>query len=325
MSVSHGDTIVQNERKSKQFQQWWLPSGQPKAIIVISHGYGEHCGRYEATAAAFVAHNFAVYAMDQQGHGRSDGDRGVVHDYMNWVDDLEAYIQTIASKHKDVPMFLLGHSMGGAVALKLASQNPGCWKGVLLSAPMFQIGERIWSKPIQWLGQTILPSFVYDTLVARPWCYLLHLLDSAASMAFHHVQKQALRLVLTMASAATPVAKLDANELCRRKEVVEKYLNDPLVYSEALKMGTVYQLMDLTDHVHSRQVTAQMRCPIAIYHGTADTITPVTGSLNLCPMLASTEKYLKVYPGMRHEILNEDVAAVTSDMLRWMEAELAKC
>ena len=59
--------------------------------------------------------------------------------------------------------------------------------GVLLSAPMFQIGERIWSKPIQWLGQTILPSFVYDTLVARPWCYLLHLLDSAASMAFHHV------------------------------------------------------------------------------------------------------------------------------------------
>ena len=60
------------------------------------------------------------------------------------------------------------------------------------------------------------------------------------------VQKQALRLVLTMASAATPVAKLDANELCRRKEVVEKYLNDPLVYSEALKMGTVYQVSRLS-------------------------------------------------------------------------------
>ena len=98
-----------------------------------------------------------------------------------------------------------------------------------------------------------------------------------------------------------------------------------LTHALASSAMCLLQLMDLTDHVHSRQVTAQMRCPIAIYHGTADTITPVTGSLNLCPMLASTEKYLKVYPGMRHEILNEDVAAVTSDMLRWMEAELAKC
>lgn len=104
------------------FTQHWLPDSAPRAVILISHGYGEHSGRYAHVAAHFVAHDYAVYALDHRGHGRSGGTRTQVRDFDVYVADLRAYAESIRAAHPDLPLVLYGHSMGSLIALLYAQR-----------------------------------------------------------------------------------------------------------------------------------------------------------------------------------------------------------
>lgn len=116
----------------------WSPAGdQPvQGVVTIAHGYGEHSGRYEYVASRLTTEGYAVYAPDHNGHGRSAGRRGKVS-LPAAVADLDQLIVTVAKgRHPDTPQFLLGHSMGGAIALRYAIAHQNRLDGLVVSAPL---------------------------------------------------------------------------------------------------------------------------------------------------------------------------------------------
>ena len=94
----------------------WL-SPDPERVLLVVHGYGEHSGRYEHVGSWFAARGCAVHAYDQQGHGRSSGPRGHVRRFADFLDDLEVLRQATAAEHPELPLHLVGHSMGGLVEI----------------------------------------------------------------------------------------------------------------------------------------------------------------------------------------------------------------
>jgi alpha-beta hydrolase superfamily lysophospholipase len=116
--------------------QAWLPGGDPQAIVVLAHGAGEHAGRYEHVAARLVGEGHAVYAVEHRGHGRSEGSRALIDRLDHAVADLDSLVLLAAGEHPGVPVFLLGHSMGGAIAVSYALAHQDRLTGLILSAPL---------------------------------------------------------------------------------------------------------------------------------------------------------------------------------------------
>ena len=123
--------------------QAWLPERDPGVVVVISHGLAEHGGRYAALAEHLVGRGHGVYALDHRGHGRSAGPRANIERFSYLVSDLGTFVGRAQRQHPDATLFLLGHSMGGAVALAAALRNPGSLKGLVLSAPALAAGEAV--------------------------------------------------------------------------------------------------------------------------------------------------------------------------------------
>jgi acylglycerol lipase len=122
------------------FAQAWLPESAARAIVVIGHGLAEHSGRYSALAARLVELEFAVYALDQRGHGRSGGPRCNIERFDYLVSDLGVFVGRAQRQHPGAPVMLLGHSMGGAVALGCALKYQEALSALVLSAPALAIG-----------------------------------------------------------------------------------------------------------------------------------------------------------------------------------------
>jgi acylglycerol lipase len=114
----------------------WLPDSVPRAIVVIAHGAGEHAGRYEHVAARLTSDGYAGYAVEHRGHGHSQGPRALIDRLDNAVADLDALV-TLAREHQPgLPVFLLGHSMGGTIAVSYAIAHQDRLSGLILSAPL---------------------------------------------------------------------------------------------------------------------------------------------------------------------------------------------
>ncbi len=115
------------------FTQTWTPA-DPRALVVLAHGFGEHSGRYGHVARALTEAGYAVAALDHRGHGRSGGPRALVADLGELSADLALFRTELGRVH-DLPQVLLGHSMGGAVVLDhlLGAHEPV--SAVVLSGP----------------------------------------------------------------------------------------------------------------------------------------------------------------------------------------------
>ena len=117
------------------FWQAWLPPGPPTGVVLICHGLGEHSGRYGHVVDALVPAGWAVYGLDLRGHGRSAGRRVHLARYGDWLADLDTFRRFVAARHDGLPVFLLGHSMGGQIALAYALDHQADLRGLVLSAP----------------------------------------------------------------------------------------------------------------------------------------------------------------------------------------------
>jgi acylglycerol lipase len=118
------------------YRQAWMPAGEPSGIVVIAHGAGEHGGRYQHVAGRLVSEGLAVYALDHRGHGRSEGPRALIDRMDNAVTDLDALVVQAQGELPGREVFLLGHSMGGTVALCYALEHEERLAGLILSGPL---------------------------------------------------------------------------------------------------------------------------------------------------------------------------------------------
>lgn len=123
----------------------WQPdahSSRPTATILLSHGYGEHLGRYGRLAQQLTAQGCGVGGCDHRGMGRSGGPRMVINDYDTYVADLDtAHARLRQGVADDIPSFVFGHSMGGLVALRHAQREHAFpFAGTVLSGPLLGVG-----------------------------------------------------------------------------------------------------------------------------------------------------------------------------------------
>jgi acylglycerol lipase len=121
------------------FERSWQPDGTPRATIAILHGGGEHSGRYQHVAERLTSAGFGVDAFDQRSHGQSERVRGVAlqcDDAEHLLDDTADWL---ARRPSELPLFVIGHSMGGLVAAALATRRRLDVAGLILLGPALHI------------------------------------------------------------------------------------------------------------------------------------------------------------------------------------------
>lgn len=134
--TDHRESELEGAGGLRIYWQAWAARAAPRAVVVIAHGASEHSGRYRHVAERLVREGYAVYALDHRGHGRSGGPRPVIDRMDNAVADLDSLIVLAAGEHPGTEVFLLGHSMGGAISLCYAMRHQDRLAGLILSGPL---------------------------------------------------------------------------------------------------------------------------------------------------------------------------------------------
>ena len=127
--------------EARHVTEWANPGAE--WIALLSHGYGEHIGRYDALAAALCKAGAVVLGPDHRGHGRSDGERALIGDFEAVVDDLQSVARQARRNHPGLPTVLIGHSMGGMVAGRYGQRYGAELSALVLSGPMFGSREAL--------------------------------------------------------------------------------------------------------------------------------------------------------------------------------------
>jgi acylglycerol lipase len=121
------------------FVRSWQPSGAPRALVVICHGFNSHSGYYTWTGEQLAANGFAVYALDLRGRGRSDGERFYIEKISDYVHDLAAVVTLAKTRHTGLATFLLGHSAGGVTCCMYTLDHQGELSGLIAESIAFQV------------------------------------------------------------------------------------------------------------------------------------------------------------------------------------------
>lgn len=292
---------------SRLFVNAWAPEGQARAVVMLSHGMAEHSGRYERLAEALTQAGFALYAHDQRGHGRtaSEGLLGHYGDRDGWskvVGDLATLNASIAQKHPEVPVFLLGHSMGSYVAQAYLMHHSASLQGAILSGSNFQ------------------PVSLYRSarLVARFERWRQGATGRSALIEF---------LSFGSFNKRFKPVRTPFDWLSRDPQEVDRYISDPLCGFRCTNQFWLDMLGGL-QQISKRSNLAQIdkSLPILIMGGECDPVSDGKRLKDLADALTGTDHHavaLKIYPQARHEILNEtNRQAVTHDLLAWLEQAL---
>src|SRR5262249_54644279 len=142
---------------------WW-PRAAPRGALIIAHGFGEHGGTYRHVADFLgPALDLDVIAVDFRGHGSSPGRRGFVRRYDELTADLASALNWAARHTVDSPRFLLGHSNGGQVALRLTLEARAPIDGLIVSNPALRLALPIPAHTIH-LGKLLLRYAPWITL-----------------------------------------------------------------------------------------------------------------------------------------------------------------
>lgn len=124
----------------------WTPERTPRGVVVLAHGYGEHARRYDHVAARFGEAGLLMYALDHRGHGRSGGKRVYLRDISEYTADFHHLVRIAAGEFPDLPIVVLGHSMGGGVVFAYGVEHPDDYAAMVLSGPAVhaQTGVKPW-------------------------------------------------------------------------------------------------------------------------------------------------------------------------------------
>ncbi|MFW9945999.1 MAG: alpha/beta hydrolase [Candidatus Odinarchaeota archaeon] len=130
--MKHLEGEFEGVKGFKIYYQAWLPES-PKAIIQLVHGGFEHSGRYQNVIDELIPHNYAIYADDHRGHGRSEGIRNHIDSFDQYIEDEKIFYDLIKGFHPNLPIFMLGHSLGSFIAIYFTKKYENFLDGLILS------------------------------------------------------------------------------------------------------------------------------------------------------------------------------------------------
>ncbi len=253
----------------------WACLDEPKGIVLLVHGLGEHCERYNKLGAVLNQAGYDLSALDLPSHGRSEGRRGHINAFSDFNDAVIKLYDLIKEAHPNTPIHLLGHSMGGLIASSVLLDHQDKFTSAMLSGAAIQSPQQ----PPDWQ----------------------------------------VSLISTIAKFAPKLGMLalDASGISKDPAVVEKYMADPLVSKDKLSARFLVEMFATMNRVVENAETINL--PILIMHGTEDVMTAPAGSQLLYDTISSSDKSLKFYSGLLHEIFNEpEVDIVHFDVLNWL-------
>jgi acylglycerol lipase len=138
MPLESEETLLGHDRVKLNLRSW-RAAGSPRASVVIVHGFKAHSGLYSETAKQLVRAGLAVYALDLRGHGKSEGERFWVDEFSDYVADLERLVLLVRERAPNIPLFILGHSVGGVVASLFALEHPSQLSGLITESFAFEL------------------------------------------------------------------------------------------------------------------------------------------------------------------------------------------
>ncbi|XP_010558754.1 PREDICTED: caffeoylshikimate esterase-like [Tarenaya hassleriana] len=286
--VSHSSDFITNSRGLKLFTQWWTPRSpsRPIGLVAVLHGFTfESSWFVELTSILFAESGFITVAIDLQGHGFSDGLTGYVPDINPVVDDCISFFQSFRELHAppDLPCFLYGESLGGAIALYIAIKEKSRWDGLVLSGAMCEISDRF--KP-PWPLETVLSAIVNFIPTWRVVPTRRRLID----ICFKEPWKTKLALANPRRTVSMPRA------------------------------GTAYELLRVCEDLKGR--FEEVEIPMMIVHGGDDAVCEVRRVEELHRRAKSEDKTVTIYPGMWHLLVGEseeNVDLVFGDVVEWLK------
>ena len=139
--MKHQDGFFKGVREANIYYQCWLPDSEPRAILLVVHGLAEHCGRYMNVVNYFVPRGYAVYGVDQLGHGKSDGHRVYVEKFDDYIVTSKTFFDLVHEWQPGKPIFLLGHSLGGLIGVIYLLDHQKELSGAIISGPLTKVPE----------------------------------------------------------------------------------------------------------------------------------------------------------------------------------------
>jgi acylglycerol lipase len=257
----------------------WPVAGTRRATVALLHGLAEHAGRYAALAERLNAAGIELLAIDLRGHGQAPGKRARIDRFDDYLLDAEGLLGGAA--REGGPLFLMGHSMGGAIAALYAIERlPASGHrlaGLILSSPALAPGRDV----PRWM-------LTMSQIISRVW-------------------------------PGFPAMKIDAALLSRNAAIVEANRNDPLVHHGAIPARTGAEILLAMARIERGR--AGLQVPLLVYHGTADKLTEPDGSRAFGQHAGSPDKTLTLHEASYHETMNDlDRERVIGELLAWIEA-----
>jgi len=309
--MQHSTTMVPSADASPLHTNVWLPEGRPRAVVQIAHGMAEHSDRYERFAEALTDAGYAVYAHDHRGHKGTAGDHsdeGYFADKDGWataVADMRAVTDRARAEQAGLPVFLIGHSMGSFLSRSYIAEPAPDLAGVVLSGTAGDPG------PIALAG--IAVSTIQGKLRGRR-----HRSGIMNTLSFGQY------------NAAFKPNRTEFDWLSRDPAEVDKYVEDEWC-GNVFTAGFYADLLGGLRQINSDGLVARVPkdLPILVLSGDEDPVG--AGGKGPTAVAAQYEQAgvedvtLKLYPGGRHEMLNEtNRDEVTADIIAWLDARLAR-
>ncbi|KNA21445.1 hypothetical protein SOVF_043040 isoform B [Spinacia oleracea] len=292
------------------FTQSWSPVYRNvRGLVLLLHGLNEHSGRYSDFAKQLNGIGIKVYGMDWIGHGGSDGLHAYVPSLDDAVVDMKAFLDTILSENPGLPCFCFAHSTGAAIVLKAAldPKVEAQIHGIVLTSPAVGVSP---SHPI--FSQVGLVIIGGGRSEAAEAIALYSASDDDSS-----------RMVIApIASFLFPryqcrAANKSGTVVCRDPEALIAKYSDPLVYTSAIRVRTGCEILRISAYIQEN--LKRLRVSFLVLHGSADAVTDPEGSKKLYEEASSTDKAIKLYDGLLHDILFEpERQTVIRDITEWL-------
>ncbi|HLM16421.1 MAG TPA: alpha/beta hydrolase [Acidimicrobiia bacterium] len=286
------------------FARRWVPSGQPRAAIVVVHGAAEHSGRYTRVAEVLRGEGYAVYALDLRGHGRSAGstERGRIGPggMAGVLSDVGALVRRARSEAGDVPVILFGHSMGSVVVQAFMVGAPEDVSAYVLSGTM---------GPAEGTEEFVagMRAAVEAGMADEP-------LDALAGY-----------------NASDEPTRTRYDWLSRDEDEVDKYIADPLCGDDnPLTYGYVAVLLETIADVMEPDAIARIPkgMPVLLLTGDRDPVSENGAQVRQLERRlrdAGLDVTARYYVGARHEVLNEtNRDEVHRDLVEWLDRVSAR-
>jgi alpha-beta hydrolase superfamily lysophospholipase len=253
----------------------------PKASLLLVHGLGEHSSRYLHLVEKLVEMGISVFTFDGRGHGKSAEGKP------------DAYFDSYKDYLKDID----------ALFGKVKSYVPG--------VPAFIYGHS--------MGGGLVAAYVLKYKAEAAGV----ILSSPAIKEAEGTSKFLIAIggIISKYFPRLKALKLDASRISRIPAEVEKYLNDPLIYTDPIPARTANELLLMMRSIQKR--ANEFDLPVLLIHGSADGLTNPKGSKILSEKAKSKDKTLKIFPGGYHELINDlDREEVMDVIIRWLKERI---